>query len=149
MSAGFLTAELLSHQQKVLRLYKKALRQTIGQNGRNLLDQRYNCLLVRQRFEKNRNMSQIEAQTALADGEEECYKYTNPSPLCFPNSVGGTAYMRYPPKQDAMIDMWHPFEKAQFPHYFAVRDIRKREHLERYDKMVEEYNKKQKEGVEV
>jgi len=32
------------------------------------------------------------------------------------------------------MDQWHPLEKAQYPSYFAMRDIRKREYIERYEK---------------
>ena len=33
-----------------------------------------------------------------------------------------------------ILDAWHPLEKAQYPKYFALRDVRKREYIERYEK---------------
>ena len=33
-----------------------------------------------------------------------------------------------------ILDGWHPSEKALYPDYFARRDIRKREYIERWQK---------------
>ena len=33
-----------------------------------------------------------------------------------------------------VLDLWHPSEKALYPDYFARRDIRKREFVERWHK---------------
>jgi len=30
--------------------------------------------------------------------------------------------------------MWHPYEKAQYPEYFAVREKRKQEYIDRWEK---------------
>jgi len=32
------------------------------------------------------------------------------------------------------LDQWHPLEKAQYPEYFARRDQRKMEYIERWQK---------------
>ena len=32
-----------------------------------------------------------------------------------------------------MLDKWHPLEKAQYPEYFALREIRKKEFVERWE----------------
>lgn len=37
-----------------------------------------------------------------------------------------------------MLDTWHPIEKAQYPEYFARREIRKREFLENWNKTYRE-----------
>ncbi|KAH3772068.1 hypothetical protein DPMN_173401 [Dreissena polymorpha] len=79
-----------------------------------------------------------EAIAALEDGETEFFKKKDPNFFQFPLSPGGVAYGRVLPFPDFLLDMWHPYEKAQYPHYFAVRDIRKREYIERYEKMVKE-----------
>ena len=33
-----------------------------------------------------------------------------------------------------MLDVWHPLEKLAYPEYFARRDVRKLEFIERYEK---------------
>lgn len=51
-------------------------------------------------------------------------------------SFGGTAWERdeMKPPNDAVLDFWHPLEKAQYPDYFARREQRKKEFVEWYDK---------------
>ena len=43
-----------------------------------------------------------------------------------------------------ILDGWHPLEKAQYPEYFARRDVRKREFLERQEKKMLEYEEQKK-----
>jgi NADH dehydrogenase (ubiquinone) 1 beta subcomplex subunit 9 len=33
-----------------------------------------------------------------------------------------------------VVDMWHPLERAQYPEYFARREQRKKEFIERWEK---------------
>lgn len=33
-----------------------------------------------------------------------------------------------------MLDYWHPLEKAQYPEYFARREQRKIEYIEKWEK---------------
>lgn len=33
-----------------------------------------------------------------------------------------------------VLDFWHPYEKAAYPEYFARREVRKREFVERWEK---------------
>jgi NADH dehydrogenase (ubiquinone) 1 beta subcomplex subunit 9 len=35
---------------------------------------------------------------------------------------------------DWIVDFWHPAEKAQYPDYFARREERKKEYVERWEK---------------
>ena len=37
-----------------------------------------------------------------------------------------------------IYDTWHPLERLQFPHYFGIRNLRKLEHVDRWN---EKYGK--------
>nr|KAG5707157.1 hypothetical protein BaRGS_017841 [Batillaria attramentaria] len=39
-----------------------------------------------------------------------------------------------PHTPDWLLDIWHPYEKAQYPEYFAKRELRKKEFIERWEK---------------
>merc|ERR1719331_1098237 len=74
------------------------------------------------------------AKKLLMDGEKELLLKQHCSPLKFHEAPGGCAYERHNPRPDWLLDSWHPLEKAQYPEYFALRDIRKREFIERWEK---------------
>lgn len=46
--------------------------------------------------------------------------------------AGGVAYKRIVTPPDWVLDYWHPLEKAQYPEYFARRECRKLEYLEKW-----------------
>lgn len=62
-------------------------------------------------------------------------------PMKFPESLGGEAYNRYVIPDDYVLDYWHPFEKAQYPKYFARREELKNEYEELYKKWFPETTK--------
>jgi len=76
----------------------------------------------------------VKAKQILAAGEEELFLKKHPQPFKFPNSPGGIAYGREPHVPDWILDMWHPLERAQYPEYFARREQRKKEYIERWEK---------------
>ena len=39
------------------------------------------------------------------------------------------------PYQDVDLDYWDPLEKAIYPSYFALREVRKQQYIEMWDKM--------------
>ena len=52
-------------------------------------------------------------------------------------------YVLYPPKETTVprvfyifqyLDVWHPLERAQYPEYFALREQRKIEFIEAWEK---------------
>ncbi|BFZ13253.1 hypothetical protein BsWGS_16292 [Bradybaena similaris] len=133
---SYLQTRVLSHAQKVRSLYKKAVRNL--QSDYEPYDRaefRYQAVLLRARFDENKNeVDARKAKKLLLDGQKELTLKTNPQPIYFPNSPGGVAYERHFPTPDWILDAWHPFEKAQYPEYFALREIRKKEYIERWEK---------------
>ena len=61
-----------------------------------------------------------------------------------PKSPGGTAYLREVVPPDWILDYWHPLEKAQYPEYFARRELRKKQFIEMWE---EKYGKPPKEDT--
>lgn len=89
---------------------------------------------MRARFEENKNMRDFrEIEKTLAEGEEELFLKNHPQPRKFADSPGGVAYEREVIPPDWILDYWHPLEKAQYPDYFARRELRKKEYLTQWD----------------
>merc|ERR1712243_356331 len=132
--AQHLRTQVLSHGQKVCRLYKKAIREMQAVTGNNLVPFRYNAVLIRAEFDRNKHLDPIAAKKAIDDGEKRVWEQQCMFPFKFHDSPGGSAHGREPPTPDWIQDAWHPLEKAQYPEYFARRDVWKREFIERYIK---------------
>ncbi|OXA47054.1 NADH dehydrogenase [ubiquinone] 1 beta subcomplex subunit 9 [Folsomia candida] len=131
---SYLQTELISHTRKVCSLYKQALR-NIEAHCMHRHHFRYNAVLMRQRFEENRNILDMrKAKELIALGQEELFLSQHYQPLKFPKSPGGVAYDRETTPADWTLDYWHPLEKAQYPEYFARREQRKKEYVEMWEK---------------
>ncbi|XP_033216437.1 NADH dehydrogenase [ubiquinone] 1 beta subcomplex subunit 9 [Belonocnema kinseyi] len=136
-----LPSPLISHSQKVCRLYKKILR-NIESWCISKHEFRYNATICRSKFEVNKGIKDLRlANKLLNEGEEWHFKYQHPIPKKFPYSVGGCAYQREPLIPDWVLDYWDPWEKAFYPKYFAKREQRKKEYVEFYKKMYGEPEK--------
>lgn len=133
---NYLTVRPISHGRRVCALYKGAVRNIEARfNPRSRWDFRYQCQLLRARFDAH--TSEVDARKAkmlLIEGEKELeLKLERIIPIKFPYCPGGVAYQRILTKSDDMLDKWHPLEKAQYPEYFALREIRKKEFVERWE----------------
>ncbi|XP_077302641.1 NADH dehydrogenase (ubiquinone) B22 subunit [Arctopsyche grandis] len=134
MSVKLPVLGLVSHQRRVCQLYKSALRNAESfMSNRHLY--RYQATLLRARFDANKNEhDMIKARKFLTDGEEELFQRQHGIPRKFPHSPGGVAFEREVIPPDWVLDHWHPLEKAQYPEYFARREQRKKEFVERWEK---------------
>ncbi|XP_078542917.1 NADH dehydrogenase [ubiquinone] 1 beta subcomplex subunit 9 [Lissotriton helveticus] len=128
----------LTHQQKVLRLYKKAVRHL--ESWVVFRDEfRFQACLLRARFEENKNeKDMVKATKLLMAGEFEFWEKQHTQPYIFPDSPGGTSYERYDCYKvpEWALDYWHPSEKAVYPDYFAKREAWKKLRAESWDKEV-------------
>ncbi|VDM30364.1 unnamed protein product [Hydatigera taeniaeformis] len=131
---AYLRTKLVPHAQKVCDLYKAALYNIKAQK----LDQ-FEAVLLRARFDRNKDVKDpVKAKKLLEDGWKELQKNKAAFPfLCNfdldPTSPGGVAYERYDfHRPDYLLDFWHPLEKLQYPDYFALREKRKAEFIERW-----------------
>ncbi|CAK9297884.1 unnamed protein product [Gordionus sp. m RMFG-2023] len=130
---SFLETRVLSHRQRVCRLYKQSLK-TLRDHYDLYYLWRYHAVVLRARFDANKDViDMIKAKQLLMAGERECHKYRHPQPLIFPSSPGGVAYERYPAIDDVILDFWHPLEKMQYPTYFSTREKRKKEYIKLYN----------------
>uniref|UniRef100_A0A8C7EJB0 NADH dehydrogenase [ubiquinone] 1 beta subcomplex subunit 9 n=1 Tax=Neovison vison TaxID=452646 RepID=A0A8C7EJB0_NEOVI len=128
----------LTHQQKVLRLYKRALRH-LESYCVHRDKYRYFACLMRARFEEHKNeKDMVKATQLLRAAEEEFWNNQHPQPYIFPDSPGGTSYERYECYKvpEWCLDDWHPSEKAMYPDYFAKREQWKKLRMESWEREV-------------
>uniref|UniRef100_A0A3Q2I1D9 NADH dehydrogenase [ubiquinone] 1 beta subcomplex subunit 9 n=2 Tax=Equus TaxID=9789 RepID=A0A3Q2I1D9_HORSE len=132
------SAAYLTHQQKVLRLYKRALRH-LESWCIHRDKYRYFACLLRARFEEHKNeKDMVKATQLLREAEEEFWYNQHPQPYIFPESPGGTSYERYECYKvpEWCLDDWHPSEKAMYPDYFAKREQWKKLRRESWEREV-------------
>lgn len=130
----------LTHQQKVLRLYKRALRH-LESWCVHRDKYRYFACLMRARFEEHKNeKDMMKATQLLKEAEEEFWFCQHPQPYIFPDSPGGTSYERYDCYKvpEWCLDDWHPSEKAMYPDYFAKREQWKKLRRESWEREVKQ-----------
>ncbi|XP_067625392.1 NADH dehydrogenase [ubiquinone] 1 beta subcomplex subunit 9 [Eurosta solidaginis] len=123
-----------THARQVCSLYKRALRNLEAWEDRREIF-RYRAVLLRQRFEKNRRVTDMaEAARLLDAGEKELFSIRHYQPKIFAYSPGGCAFEREVIPPDWVLDYWDPLEKAQYPEYFAKREQRKKEFIAMWEK---------------
>ncbi|XP_048748795.1 NADH dehydrogenase [ubiquinone] 1 beta subcomplex subunit 9-like [Ostrea edulis] len=117
----------LSHGQRVLRYYKRACR-NFEANAGHPLDARMSKVELRAKIDANKyEADYVKAAKMLEEAEADILtKWVFPAKNWSP---GGTCYGRYIYFPDYFVDYWHPLEKAQYPKYFATREIRKMEYI--------------------
>lgn len=104
---------------------------------------RYLAVLMRERFDKNKNIKDMcYAKYLLQQGEKELFSKIHYQPITFANSVTGGAYGRVCEAPDWVLDYWHPLEKAMYPKYFARREQMKDEYEKWYFETYPEEKKK-------
>jgi NADH dehydrogenase (ubiquinone) 1 beta subcomplex subunit 9 len=119
--------QIVTHAQRVCRLYKKAYRTTSDMFfERHLI--RYEAVLLRARFEETRKEKDMRKLAAmLEEGELECQEKANPDPFIFKDDEGGIIYSRENHYRDSLLDHWHPWEKANYIDYFNKREEMKKD----------------------
>merc|ERR1712004_267746 len=86
-------------------------------------------------FDQNKDViDMVHAKELLKIGEAELEKNRHPQPMKFPNSKGGVGFERDTISPDWLLDTWHPAERAQYPEYFKLREQRKKEFIEQWEK---------------
>ncbi|XP_062584821.1 NADH dehydrogenase [ubiquinone] 1 beta subcomplex subunit 9-like [Saccostrea cucullata] len=117
----------LSHGQRVCRYYKKACR-NFEANAGTFLDAKMSRIELRAKLDANKDEKDyVKAAKMLEEAEADML-----TKWIFPKknfSPGGTCYGRYIYFPDYIVDAWHGLEKAQYPKYFATREIRKLEYI--------------------
>jgi len=90
---------------------------------------------VRAEFEKHRNVKDLRtSKLLLEEGEHKLFMHQHPKPMKFPWSPDGLLFERYAKYPDPHMDMYHPFEKAQYPYYFERREQLKKEYIQMWEK---------------
>ncbi|CAH8643906.1 unnamed protein product [Schistosoma guineensis] len=105
-----LRTRLISHGQKVCELYKAALYDLKAKN-RDVLKYRYHAVLMRARFEENRNIKDaVLARKMLEDGWAELKQIEAPYPYKYPDAPGGAAYGRETVFSDFILKKYKRFK---------------------------------------
>merc|ERR1711942_294487 len=92
-----LQTNILSHAQKVRKLYKDALRLVQSYYGANRISLRYESVLLRDKFDKNKDeMDMVKAKEMVNEGNYLIWKYQHPQPFKYAHSPGGICYGREP-----------------------------------------------------
>jgi len=140
MAGGVGPREILTHAQRVCRLYKKAYRTTESWAGERHLF-RFNACVLRARFDETRSVKDMRVLAKmLEDGEKECWEQQHYDPSIFKTDPGGIVYDREAVAPDWVFDQWHPWEKVQTMDFFDNRQKLKQEFNEYYEKsLVKKY----------
>ena len=127
---------IISHSQRVCRLYKRAIRTTEDWCD-NKAAFRYHATLMRARFDATRDEKDYRKLAAmLEEGEEELWREQHPQPFYFKNDPRGITYNRKVDPTDSLLDLWHPWEKAEYIDYFNDREKMKEEYCAYYDSVI-------------
>ncbi|KAL3085124.1 hypothetical protein niasHS_010193 [Heterodera schachtii] len=137
---AFYFTKAFSHRQKVMRLYKRAIRETQSWHAQDLLECRFRMCLMRARFDANRDVNDMRlAQYLLADGCRQLWMYRNVSQtMRYPEDPGAPAYDRDMESSDVVCDDPNHYtwaEREQFPYYFNRREQRKKELMAHWHKI--------------
>jgi len=124
---------ILTHAQRVCRLYKKSLRTLEDWNPRRD-ELRFNAAVLRARFDETRSEQDMRIQAKrLEDGEKEWIQQQHYDPLFLKNDPGGICYQRDVPIHDWLFDLYHPWEKVQLRDFFATRDELRKEYEQYFE----------------
>ncbi|KRX81937.1 Transcription initiation factor TFIID subunit 2, partial [Trichinella sp. T6] len=117
-------SKALSHRQKVCRLYKAALRLCDSWFLPDVLECRYQKVMLRARFDYYKGEKDpVKKQQLLLDGLKELWTKRHPCPFTYTYDPYGCAYNREEPPPDSILDVdWEHPERDQYPHYFAKRE---------------------------
>ncbi|KAJ8303453.1 hypothetical protein KUTeg_019849 [Tegillarca granosa] len=118
MATNHLVTQVPTHAKRVLSLYKKSLR-CLRDHFPEIPEYRYHAAFIRKMFDDTKDIKDfMEADRRCKIAESQLKTYMHAFPRKFYN----------------LKNTWHPMEKAQYPEYFAKREIRKREFLESWEK---------------
>ncbi|KAK3917656.1 NADH dehydrogenase [ubiquinone] 1 beta subcomplex subunit 9 [Frankliniella fusca] len=135
--------EVISHTRKVCSLYKRMTR-NLQAYYHDRARFRYEATLLRAEFDKHKDeKDMIKATRLLKKAEQDLYANLHYQPIKFPSSPGGVAYDRNAIIPDDALDFWDPVEKAFYPKYFALREQRKKEYMELWQKKYGKVDPKQ------
>ncbi|KAK6106923.1 hypothetical protein QQG55_26165 [Brugia pahangi] len=143
-SPSWMFSKALSHRQKVCRLFKRAMREVDGYYGMDVLEARYQKVIMRARFDAYKEESDPDkARLIYLDGCRQVWERKHWTTFRFASDIGGAAYNRDTHNMpDAMLDSttWTNVEREQFPYYFNRREQRKKELLAQWSKIEKEWD---------
>lgn len=133
--------QLMSYTRRVCSLYKKMRRDQEFWYNDDFFEARFQCLLIRAEFDKNKNIKDIRKGKAILEAAEkkfhdDIHPYHAKGQPLHPYSKEGIAYERELLSPDWVVDFWHPLEKARYPYYFAKREQMKDDYINMWKRKV-------------
>jgi len=114
---------ILTHAQRVCRLYKRAFRTMEDYQAYDRAELRYEACLLRHRFDETRKIKDMRVLAVmLEEAEKEQLDQRHIQPRIFVSDYDGIEHHRYHIPYDAIMDTWHPWEKAPYIDYFEKRE---------------------------
>uniref|UniRef100_A0A1I8EKG6 NADH dehydrogenase [ubiquinone] 1 beta subcomplex subunit 9 n=1 Tax=Wuchereria bancrofti TaxID=6293 RepID=A0A1I8EKG6_WUCBA len=142
-SPSWMFSKALSHRQKVCRLFKRAMREVDGYYAMDVLEARFQKVIMRARFDAYKEESDPDkARLVYLDGCRQVWERKHWTTF-LASDIGGAAYNRDTHNMpDAMLDSttWTNVEREQFPYYFNRREQRKKELLAHWSKIEKEWD---------
>lgn len=125
---------ILTHAQRVCRLYKKSYRCTEDWAVSKSLF-RFDACLLRARFDETLKIKDNRVLAKMVDeGEHELFEKQHADPRRFKNDPEGICYNREHDTPDWLMDSWHPWEKVQTLDFFDKREKLKEDFNDYYEK---------------
>jgi len=119
--AGVSPRDILTHAQRVCRLYKKAIRVTEDWSMTRCMF-RFDACVLRARFDDCARVKDMRVLAKmLEEGEQELFEAKHYDPKIFKADPNGITYNRAGNAPDWVMDQWHPWEKVQLMDFFDNR----------------------------
>merc|ERR1711890_45161 len=135
MSGGVGPRPIITHAQRVCRLYKKAYRlEESWVTASTRWQFRFAAAVLRGRFDENRGIKDLRvAAKIVEDGEYELWANQHQDPRTFKTDPGGIVYNREGNHPDWLFDQYHPWEKVQMMDVFEKREQLKKDFHDYYE----------------
>jgi len=119
---------IVTHAQRVCRLYKRALRTSEDHYGFDRIELRYQAVVIRDRFEQTRDIKDKRILAVMLEEAEKEWLYKrHPQPQLFANDYDGITHHQFALPYCHLMDAWHPWEKAPYIDYFTKREQMKKD----------------------
>eukprot|EP00088_Acartia_fossae_P035414 TRINITY_DN36490_c0_g1_i1.p1 TRINITY_DN36490_c0_g1~~TRINITY_DN36490_c0_g1_i1.p1 ORF type:complete len:147 (-),score=42.21 TRINITY_DN36490_c0_g1_i1:100-540(-) len=125
---------ILTHAQRVCRLYKRSLR-CLEDWAHKREDYRFKAVMLRARFDETRKIKDMRVLAQqLEEGEAELAANSHEDPVVFKSDPGGIVYRRALPHEDWLYDQYHPWEQCLMRDFFDNREKLKEEYNTYFEK---------------
>ncbi|XP_060066543.1 NADH dehydrogenase [ubiquinone] 1 beta subcomplex subunit 9-like [Ylistrum balloti] len=128
-----MTTRAVSHAQLVKTLFKKAVR-AHETKCMYRLQYRFGAVKIRAMFDEHKDERDMDKIHELMRYTETMIHMKVGITKQFEGCPKGISHGRYDVSPDMVLDAYHPMEKAEYPTYFAKRELAKRDYIMWWEK---------------